>query len=80
MCVASHIANRALYLVFLHLLANFKILPAESVGQEFGADTVTDDTDPVKGVRDINGLAAEPRVHALRFIPRNEERLRKALA
>jgi hypothetical protein len=79
MCVASHLANRALYLVFLHLFANFKIPPAESRSDEFGEDEKSVDFDPIRGVVEVNGLVAEPRHLKLRFVPRNEKDLVQGL-
>lgn len=38
MCVASQLAARALYTVFLHLVAYFELLPAEESRDPYAAD------------------------------------------
>ncbi|TVY92878.1 3-hydroxyphenylacetate 6-hydroxylase [Lachnellula willkommii] len=79
MCIASHLANRGLYIVFLQLIANFRILPADSSSDEFGRDQPSDDSDPMKGVLVVNGIIASPKDYSLRFVPRNEKALLQAL-
>ncbi|GKT76670.1 3-hydroxyphenylacetate 6 hydroxylase [Colletotrichum tofieldiae] len=61
MCVASHLAHNALYTVFLHLIARFRILPADGKDSE--------EIDPLKG---LNGVAfvATPRGFQAKFVPR----------
>ncbi len=73
MCVASHLANKALYTVFLHLIGNFEILP----GKE---DEGSIDIDPLTGIDDVNHQRAAPRWRKLRFVPRDLNRLRSALS
>lgn len=62
MCVASHLAHRALYTVFLHLISRFHILPQQ--GTDFKQ------IDPVSGLRD-QSLVAAPAGRLARFIPRD---------
>lgn len=63
MCVASHVASKALYTVFLHLIAHFKILPAE------GASDI--EVDPIAGLAVPGNHQAAPRARHVRFLPRN---------
>jgi 3-hydroxyphenylacetate 6-hydroxylase len=79
MCVASHLANRGLYIVFLQILANFRILPADSSSDEFGRDQKSVEFDPIDGVLAVSGVIAEPKEFSLRFVPRNEKALIQAL-
>jgi 3-hydroxyphenylacetate 6-hydroxylase len=72
MCVASHLANKALYTVFLHLISNFEIFP--SVDDEGDIEI-----DPLKGIDNVNHQRAAPRWQKLRFVPRDLDRLRTAL-
>jgi 3-hydroxyphenylacetate 6-hydroxylase len=72
MCVASHLANKALYTVFLHLIGNFEVLP----GVE-NEDSI--EIDPLKGIDNVNHQRAAPRWQKLRFVPRDVDRLRTAL-
>jgi 3-hydroxyphenylacetate 6-hydroxylase len=72
MCVASHLANKALYTVFLHLISNFEIFP--SVDDEGNIEI-----DPLKGIDNVNHQRAAPRWQKLRFVPRDLDRLRTAL-
>lgn len=79
MCVAYHLATRALYVVFLHLLANYKIFPEDHQGTEFGEDDDCDLIHPLKGVVDPTALGYSPLLLPLKFVPRDEERLREAI-
>lgn len=72
MCIAAHVATKALYTVFLHLIGNFEISPG--LGNE---DEI--DIDPLSGIDNIAHTRASPRWKKLRFLPRNEEKLRQAL-
>jgi len=72
MCVASHLANKALYTVFLHLIGNFEILPGKD-------DDGKIDIDPLTGIDNVNHQRAAPRWRKLRFVPRDLNRLRTAL-
>ena len=67
MCVASHLAHNALYTVFLHLIAHYRILPAEGEGQ--------DAIDPLEGLRAKESFVATPRGWKARFLPRDKKRL-----
>ncbi|KAI1207858.1 cytochrome P450 [Annulohypoxylon truncatum] len=66
MCVASYLAHKALYTVFLHLTAHFRILPAE--------DETIDAIDPINGLQGIS-FVGTPRGWRARFIPREGEKL-----
>ncbi|KAI1103728.1 cytochrome P450 [Jackrogersella minutella] len=66
MCVASHLAHNALYTVFLHLIAHFRILPAEG-------ETV-DAIDPIKGLKGMT-FVGTPRGWRARFVPREGDEL-----
>ncbi|KAI0122757.1 cytochrome P450 [Daldinia grandis] len=66
MCVASHLAHNALYTVFLHLIAHFRILPAE--GETIEA------IDPIKGLKGM-AFVGTPRGWRARFIPREGGKL-----
>ncbi|XDG05335.1 hypothetical protein ABKA04_004950 [Annulohypoxylon sp. FPYF3050] len=66
MCVASHLAHKALYTVFLHLIAHFHILPSEG-------ETI-DAIDPIKGLQGIS-FVGTPRGWRARFVPREGEKL-----
>ncbi|KAI2465946.1 cytochrome P450 [Annulohypoxylon bovei var. microspora] len=66
MCVASHLAHNALYTVFLHLIAHFRILPAEG-------ETI-DAIDPINGLQG-RSFVGTPRGWRARFVPREGEKL-----
>lgn len=73
MCVANHLAHKALYAVFLHLIAHFEILPAE--GDE--NDPFIDDA--LEGVAEKEQFVSTPRGFAARLVPRDVERTRGVL-
>jgi len=79
MCVASHLANRGLYIVFLQIFANFRILPADSSNDEIGRDQESVEFDPLDGVLEVSGVIAEPKDFSLRFVPRDGKALLRAL-
>lgn len=64
MCVASHLAQRALYLAFLHLIAHFHIEPASDEESASVAD-------PIEGARDLKSTATAPKASRARFTPRS---------
>ncbi|KAK1460181.1 hypothetical protein CMEL01_03180 [Colletotrichum melonis] len=66
MCVASHLAHSALYTAFSHLIARFKILPAD------GKDSV--EIDPIKGLDGLS-FVAKPKGFQAKFVPRDGARL-----
>jgi len=70
MCAGSLLANRELYLLFLRMLNAFKL--EEVDGEEL-------EVDPIKGNLDPTSLVAMPRPYRVKFVPRDEERLRKAI-
>lgn len=69
MCAGFLMANRELYLLFMRLLSAFKIEKYDDV-----------DADPVTGVEDPSTLVSMPRPYRIRFVPRNEEKLKAAIA
>lgn len=68
MCAGSILANRELYIVFLRMLNSFRLEQVESV-----------DCHPVRGNSDPKSLVSTPKPYTVKFIPRNEKALRKAL-
>ncbi|KAF7562302.1 hypothetical protein G7046_g1809 [Stylonectria norvegica] len=73
MCVASHVASKALYTVFLHLIAHFQVLPAEGMDDPSAYD-------PLKGLLNLENPQAGPLATVVRFVPRNAEVTRKMLS
>ncbi|KZL74071.1 3-hydroxyphenylacetate 6 hydroxylase [Colletotrichum tofieldiae] len=65
MCVASHVASKALYTVLLHLIAHFKMVPVEGASD--------DEVDPVAGLAVPGNHQAAPKARHVRFISRNRE-------
>lgn len=78
MCVASHVASKALYTVFFHLIAHFQILPAEASADPFAAHP--DSADPVKGLLTKENPIVEPRGRVVRFVPRHADVTRRMLS
>ncbi|KAL4946186.1 hypothetical protein BDV06DRAFT_151730 [Aspergillus oleicola] len=70
MCAGSLLANRELYLVFMRTLNSFRIEPT---GEKV-------EWHPVKGNSDPASLVAIPKKYKVKFVPRNEAVLGKALA
>ncbi|KXT16552.1 hypothetical protein AC579_6314 [Pseudocercospora musae] len=70
MCAGSLLANRELYLAFMRMLSCFEILPAED-GRV--------DVHPVTGSCDPTSLVTLPHRYRVRFVPRDEESLRRVL-
>ncbi len=79
MCVAYRLATQALYVAFLQILANYKILPGDSETGDFGEDNFTDLIDPLKGVVDPTSQGSSPLLLPLKLVPRHEKRLRERL-
>jgi 3-hydroxyphenylacetate 6-hydroxylase len=69
MCAGSLLANRELYLVFIRTLNSFRIEPTEEKVEWH----------PVKGNSDPTSLVAIPKKYKVRFVPKNEDVLVKAL-
>ncbi|KAJ0415530.1 cytochrome P450 [Aspergillus carlsbadensis] len=69
MCAGSLLANRELYLVFIRTLNSFRVEPTEE----------TVEWHPVKGNSDPTSLVAIPKKYKVRFVPKNEAVLVKAL-
>lgn len=68
MCAGSLLANREMYLIFMRMLNSFSIERADDV-----------DTHPVRGVVDQTQLVSVPRRYQVRFVPRDEVALERAL-
>jgi len=68
MCAGSLLANRELYLVFLRTLNCFEIVKDSEV-----------DTHPVRGSSDPTSLVSMCNHYKVKFVPRNEVALRRAL-
>ncbi|KAI0004414.1 cytochrome P450 [Xylariaceae sp. FL0662B] len=73
MCVASHVATKALYTVFLQLIAHFHILPAEDTTDPVEAD-------PIEGLLMRENPIAGPKAKTVRFVPRNSDVTRQTLS
>ncbi|KAJ6089338.1 hypothetical protein N7467_004554 [Penicillium canescens] len=69
MCAGSLLANRELYLVFIRTLNSFRIEPHDKT-----------DYHPVRGNSDPTSLVAIPSRYKVRFVPKDEKALSKALA
>lgn len=69
MCAGSLLANRELYLAFMRTLSSFRIDPHDDA-----------DWHPVSGNSDPTSLVAIPKKYKVKFVPRNEKALGKALA
>lgn len=69
MCAGSLLANRELYLVFLRLVACFRVEEVDVV-----------DCRPVEGSADPTSLVSMPERYRVRTVPRDEQKLRAALA
>lgn len=73
MCVASHVATKALYAVFFHLIAHFRILPADDTMDPVVAD-------PIEGLLMRENPIAGPKARTVRFVPRDGDVTRRMLA
>lgn len=72
-CIANHLAHKALYTAFLHLIAHFEILPAEAS---------TNDPyvlHPLEGLLRKESFVATPRNRAVRLVPRDLTRTKRVL-
>jgi 3-hydroxyphenylacetate 6-hydroxylase len=69
MCAGSLLANRELYLIFMRMLASFRIESHDNV-----------DVHPVRGNSDPTSLVALPNRYRVRFVPRNEKALAEAIS
>lgn len=79
MCVAAQLTNRALYIVFLQIIANFRILPADAKDDVFGRDEEANEIHLVNGVETVEGLTAEPSIRSVKFVVRDLGKLRRGL-
>lgn len=68
MCAGSLLAYRELYLKFIRMLLAFEIQAAKYI-----------ETYPIKGVADLTTVVSMPKTYEVRFIPRDEDQLRKDL-
>ncbi|KAK7757796.1 hypothetical protein SLS62_000174 [Diatrype stigma] len=73
MCVASHVATKALYTVFLHIISHFQILPAKETMDPIVAD-------PIEGLLVRENPIAGPKARLVRFVPRNADVTRQTLS
>ncbi|KAI0135134.1 cytochrome P450 [Daldinia grandis] len=73
MCIASHVATKALYAVFIHLIAHFQILPAEDTMDPIVAD-------PIEGLLTRENPIAGPKARTVRFVPRDIDATRRMLS
>ncbi|KAI2473612.1 cytochrome P450 [Annulohypoxylon bovei var. microspora] len=73
MCVASHVATKALYAAFFHLIAHFQVLPAEDTKNPIVAD-------PIEGLLTRENPIAGPKARTVRFVPRNADITRQMLS
>lgn len=69
MCAGHLLAMRELYIVFMRLLASFKLEP-------YG----TANLDPASGQKNPRDLIAAPHNYKVYFVPRNKAILQKMLA
>ncbi|KAK9479711.1 cytochrome P450 [Lipomyces japonicus] len=69
MCAGYLLGNRELYLLFSRLISAFRIEEDEKI-----------DCDPLTGIDDPTSLVTTPKKYKVRFCPRNEELLEKALS
>ncbi|KAI1255215.1 hypothetical protein MGN70_003279 [Eutypa lata] len=73
MCVASHVATKALYTVFLHIISHFQILPADDTLDPIVAD-------PIEGLLVRENPIAGPEAKTVRFVLRNGDVTRQMLS
>ncbi|KAI1105540.1 cytochrome P450 [Jackrogersella minutella] len=73
MCVASHVATKALYAVFFHLIAHFRVIPAGDTIDPISAD-------PIEGLLTRENPIANPKARTVRFVPRNADVTRRMLS
>jgi 3-hydroxyphenylacetate 6-hydroxylase len=72
-CIANHLAHKALYTAFLHLIAHFEILPAEA--------SINDPhvLHPLEGLLQKESFVATPRNRTVRLVPRSLARTKRVL-
>ncbi|KAK7743262.1 hypothetical protein SLS53_004347 [Cytospora paraplurivora] len=68
MCAGHLLAAREVYLIFMRLLASFRLEPCGEV-----------EVDPAVGFKNPRDLIMAPREYEVLFVPRDEERLRAVL-
>lgn len=84
MCAGSHLANRELYTAFLRLISAFRIAPAlgaDELEKQKGKQGVfREGVDPVLDCLEANAiktsLTMEPKRFKVRFLARDEEKLK----
>lgn len=69
MCAGHLLAAREVYLVFMRLLASFEIKPHDNA-----------DLNPKTGFKNPKDLIITPHPYTVRFVPRNEAKLKAVLA
>lgn len=73
MCVASHVATKAIYTVLLHVIAHFEIHPTD--------DSLDPSSyDPLDGLLAKENPQAQPRARMVEFVPRNADATKKMLS
>ena len=70
-CIANHLAHKALYTAFLHLIAHFHVLPAAASADDPHV------LDPVEGLLQKESFVATPRNRTVRLVPRDLERTKR---
>jgi len=73
MCVASHVATKAIYTVLFHIIAHFELFPA-------GNSEDPSAIDPLEGLLVKENPQAQPRASTVRFVPRNVDATKGMLA
>lgn len=73
MCIANHLAHKALYTAFLHLIAHFEILPAGDSADNSHA------IDPIEGLLQKESFVATPATSTVRLVPRDLARTKRVL-
>jgi 3-hydroxyphenylacetate 6-hydroxylase len=73
MCAGSLLANREMYCIWMRTLNSYRIEKGDDWDERF-------ETHPVRGVEDQTQLVSVPRRYRVKFVPKDEARLRAALA
>lgn len=69
MCAGHLLAMRELYVIFMRLLASFRLEPCG-----------TADVDPMTGMKNPADLVKQPHAYRVYLVPRDEAKLRRLLA
>lgn len=73
MCVASHVASKALYTVFLHLIAHFHISTVDGAPEPVAWN-------PLEGLLSKGNHQAAPAATRVKLVPRNAEATKRMLS